>query len=259
VYGLVSADRTVLRLALAGHPPPVVVAPGRPAEVLHEGSGSALGVGAGPWPETQVALGSGRMVLLYSDGLVESRHRDLFEGIAELARHVDEIPVRRRQPRELCARLAHLMTDDDTDDDVTVLAVAASAPEAVSRASVPLPADTTAPGQARRFLRDVLATWHVEVDIRDAAELCVSELVTNAVIHTATSAELTAELDGERLTVLVRDGGSTGTVHRTSEQDDPLLVSGRGLILVDAVASAWAVEHGADGTTVWFELDRPAG
>jgi serine phosphatase RsbU (regulator of sigma subunit)/anti-sigma regulatory factor (Ser/Thr protein kinase) len=258
-YGLVSADRGVLRLALAGHPPPVLVAPGRPAEVLGERSGSVLGVGAGPWPETRVDLGGGRTVLLYSDGLVESRHRDLFVGIAELAGHVDDIPVRRRQPRELCARLAQLMTDDHTDDDVTLLAVAVSASEAVSRASVRLPNDTTAPTRARRFLREVLSTWHVEEGVVEAAELCVSELVTNAVIHTATSSELTAELGEERLTVLVRDGGSSGTVHRSSDQEDPLLVSGRGLTLVDAVASAWAAEHGADGTTVWFELDRGAG
>ena len=33
-------------------------------------------------------------------------------------------------------------------------------------------------------------------------------------------------------------------------------VSGRGLGLVDAIATAWAAEHGADGTTVWFEIER---
>ena len=258
-YGVVAADRSVLTLALAGHPPPVVVTPGRPAEVLSEGSGSALGVGAGPWPETEIELGGGRMVLLYSDGLVESRRRDLFVGIAELVGHLDQIPARRRQPRELCARLAQLMADDHTDDDVTLLAVASAPSETVCRASVHLPDDTTAPGRARRFLRDALAAWEMGEDMQEAAELCVSELVTNAVIHTATSVELTAELDDDRLTVLVRDGGGTGTVRRSGDQGDPLVVSGRGLTLVDAVASAWAAEHGADGTTVWFEIDRPAG
>jgi anti-sigma regulatory factor (Ser/Thr protein kinase) len=165
------------------------------------------------------------------------------------------MPVRRRQPRELCARLAQLMSDDRTDDDVTLLAVT-PVTEGVRRTSTRLADDATAPGQARRFMRETLTGWEVEEDTQDAAELCVSELVTNAVIHTGTSAELTAQLDAECLVVLVRDGGGTGSVRRLQEADDVLAVSGRGLGLVDAIATAWAAEHGADGTTVWFEIER---
>ncbi|HET9829136.1 MAG TPA: ATP-binding protein, partial [Nocardioidaceae bacterium] len=233
---------------------------GEPTRLLSEGTGSALGVGAGPWPETIVKLEPGRVLLLYSNGLVESRDRDLSAGVAELVGHVDGIPDRRRQPRELCARLAELMTDDLTDDDVTMLAVAAAPGDAVRRASVRLSGEATAPGDARRFLRETLTDWDVEADCLDVAELCVSELVTNAVIHTGTLTELTAQLDDEFLTVLVRDGGGPGTVRRpqVDEDEDPLGVSGRGLMLVDALTSAWAAEHGADGTTVWFELERPS-
>jgi anti-sigma regulatory factor (Ser/Thr protein kinase) len=258
VYGVVSADRTTVTLALAGHPPPLLVTPGKNAEVLREGPGSALGVGAGPWPETTVTLAPGRVLLFYSDGLVESRHRDLFAGIAELASHLEGMPARRCQPRELCARLAQLMTEDDADDDVTLLAVASAATRGVRRSSVRLPEDATAPRAARRFIRDTLGAWDVESDTVDAAELCASELVTNVVIHTGTAAELTAHLDPGCLTVLVRDGGANGTVQPATGSDDPLTVSGRGLTLVDAMSTAWAAEHGADGTTVWFEIERPA-
>jgi anti-sigma regulatory factor (Ser/Thr protein kinase) len=256
-YGVVSADRSTVTLALAGHPPPLLVGADGEVRVLDEGPGSALGVGAGPWPETTLDLGPGAVLLFYSDGLVESRDRDLFEGIAELAGHVRELPTRRRQPRELCARLAQLMTGDHTDDDVTLLGVAGADGLGVRRASVQLADDATAPRQARLFLRTTLEGWGVEEDTVGGAELCVSELVTNAVIHTGTSAELTVQLDAECLTVLVRDGGGTGTVRRRAHSlEDPLSVSGRGLGLVDAVATAWAAEHGADGTTVWFELLR---
>jgi anti-sigma regulatory factor (Ser/Thr protein kinase) len=257
-YGVVAPDRSTLRLALAGHPPPLVLTAGEPVEVLPEGPGSALGVGAGPWPESTVDLVPGRVLLFYSDGLVESRDRDLSSGIEELAVHLADLPVRRRQPRELCARVAGLMTDEHTDDDVTLLAVAAAPVDDVRRASVRLSGDTTAPRQARRFLRDTLEGWGVEEDAVDAAELCVSELVTNAVIHTGTFAELTAQLDSDFLTVLVRDGGGSGTVRQAGGDDDPMTISGRGLSLVDAIATAWAAEHGADGTTVWFEIERPA-
>ena len=259
-YGVVSKDRSCLTLALAGHPPALVLSPDAPARLLGEGQGPALGVGSGPWPETTVKLEPGRVLLLYSNGLVESRDRELSAGIEELVAHVDAIPARRRQPRELCARLAQLMTDDLNDDDVAMLAVAAAPAAAVRRATVQLSGDATAPGDARRFLRETLTAWKVEEECRDVAELCVSELVTNAVIHTGTLTELTAQLDEEFLTVLVRDGGGSGTVRRApvEDADDPLDVSGRGLMLVDALTSAWAAEHGADGTTVWFELERPA-
>jgi serine phosphatase RsbU (regulator of sigma subunit)/anti-sigma regulatory factor (Ser/Thr protein kinase) len=253
-YGVVAPDRSAVCLALAGHPPPLVVTPGAGVEVLEEGPGSALGVGVGPWPGTDVRLDGGRVLLLYSDGLVENHSRELFAGIAELAAHLEGIPARRCHPRELCARLGELMTDADTDDDVTLLAVGAAG-IGVRRASTRLPDDNTAPGTARRFLREQLRDWAVEEETVEVAELCVSELVTNAVIHTGTSAEVTLHLDADFLTVLVRDGGGSGSVRRPTDSD-ALAVSGRGLSLVDAVATAWAAEHGADGTTVWFEIER---
>ncbi|HYO41174.1 MAG TPA: ATP-binding protein, partial [Nocardioidaceae bacterium] len=208
-------------------------------------------------PEATVDLAHGRVLVLYSDGLVETRARGLSDGITELRSHLDGIPARRCQPRELCARLGQLMTDSRTDDDVTLLAVAGAAAD-VRRASTRLPDDTTAPREARRFLTRTLHAWDVEEDTLDAAELCVSELVTNAVIHTATAVELAVRLDADLLSVLVRDGGGVGTVQQRTLDEDPLTVSGRGLGLVEAMSTAWAAEHGADGTTVWFELERPA-
>jgi serine phosphatase RsbU (regulator of sigma subunit)/anti-sigma regulatory factor (Ser/Thr protein kinase) len=257
-YAVVPADRRTLTFALAGHPPPLVVDRDGPARVLAEDTGPVLGVGSGPWPETVVDLVPGRVLLFYSDGLVESRDRDLVAGVAEVVAHADGMAQRRRQPRDLCARLAQLMTQDRTDDDVTLLAVGATPTGTRRRASVVLPDDLVAPRQARAFLRGTLRQWDVEDDTVDAAELCVSELVTNAVIHTGTSTDLVLELDAECLTVLVHDGGASGQVQRVADPDDPMAIAGRGLALVEALSTAWAAEHGADGTTVWFEVERPA-
>jgi anti-sigma regulatory factor (Ser/Thr protein kinase) len=257
-YGVVPPDRSTVTLSLAGHPPPLIGTPGFGVEVLAEGTGSALGVGAGPWPEMTVDLVPGRVLLLYSNGLVETRERELTAGIDQLAAHVVGIPERRRQPRELCARLAGLMGDDHGEDDVTLLAVSASRGGDARRVSTRLSAGPVAAGEARRFVTGQLREWDVAEDTVDAAELCVSELVTNAVIHTGTAIEVSVHLDADVVTVLVRDGGGQGTVsvRATDADDDPLAVSGRGLGLVDVIATAWAAEHGADGTTVWFELDR---
>lgn len=124
-----------------------------------------------------------------------------------------------------------------------------------------LAGDPRAAGAARHFLREVLAEWGIEGEPVESAELCLSELVTNAVIHAGTSSELTLNLDGEVLTVVVRDlGGSTrpgdveSTVH-LSEDEDPLRVFGRGLVLVDALAARWGSEADATGTTSWFVLE----
>jgi anti-sigma regulatory factor (Ser/Thr protein kinase) len=251
-YGVVDRSRTTFRYGVAGHPPPLRISPsGRPA-VLDGDIGPALGVSpALTWSTSEVSLRDGMTLLAYSDGLVESRRQDLFTGIDLLRDRVAELAPRRRNPRELCARLSELMHSEHSDDDVTILAVTA-APEQV-RASLELPGDPTAAGQARRFVSRSLRDWEVDDDTVDTAELCVSELVTNAVIHSGTPCSVTVQADPEYVLVLVQDRGGRGAVRRP-EALDPESVSGRGLSLVDALASAWSAEHSTDGTTVWFEL-----
>jgi serine phosphatase RsbU (regulator of sigma subunit)/anti-sigma regulatory factor (Ser/Thr protein kinase) len=252
-FGVVSADRGTLTLSVAGHPPPLLVLPDGTPRGLDAGLGPALGLGAGPWDDATVALSARDTVLLYSNGLVDSRGGDPVSGTAELSAAIGELPRRRRSPRDVCARAREAMVGAASSDDVTMLAVGI-APEGARRARVQLPPDTTAPGLARRFLDETLATWGVDEDVVMTAQLCVSELVTNAVIHTGTRPEMTVELDDECLTVLVLDHGGEGDVAVTAEVD-PIRVSGRGLTLVDAVASAWGVQQTPDGTTVWFELE----
>jgi anti-sigma regulatory factor (Ser/Thr protein kinase) len=113
-------------------------------------------------------------------------------------------------------------------------------------------------GVARRFLGDFLNAHGVADEAARGAQLCLSELVTNAFMHAGGSSELRAVLDGGELTVSVRDGGaaashSDGMVPNLD--GDPLRVHGRGLQLVDALADRWGSERDVVGTTVWFALD----
>ena len=121
-------------------------------------------------------------------------------------------------------------------------------------ASLALRDDPRAAGTARRFLRDLLAQWSVGEEAADNAELCLSELVTNAVIHAGTTSVVTVRLDAGELTVEVRDRGGRGDAPELVEDDDPLKVFGRGLQLVDALADRWGSEHDEVGTTSWFSL-----
>jgi anti-sigma regulatory factor (Ser/Thr protein kinase) len=114
-----------------------------------------------------------------------------------------------------------------------------------------VPPDLRAAADARRFLRDTLVGWGLDDDTVDTAVLCLSELVTNALIHTDAGCELRTLLDRGVLTTTVRDGG-TGGLER--HDDDPLSVHGRGLQVVDALAAQWGSRLDSVGTTVWFVL-----
>jgi anti-sigma regulatory factor (Ser/Thr protein kinase) len=113
-----------------------------------------------------------------------------------------------------------------------------------------------APRAARAFAAETLTAWNVQADKVEAAQLVVSELVTNAVLHAADSATISLDLrltDGAVL-VQVSDGG-LGEPERRPHPDRRTGQTGRGVWLVDAFAERWGTEmHGRDGKTVWCEL-----
>jgi anti-sigma regulatory factor (Ser/Thr protein kinase) len=110
---------------------------------------------------------------------------------------------------------------------------------------------------SRRFLRRTLTDWGVDEETTEIAVLCLSELVTNAVIHTQTGCEVRVSLEQGIVTITVRDGGNPNHA-LTVPLEDPLQVHGRGLLLVDALAKQWGSELNDVGTTVWFVLEPGA-
>lgn len=253
-YAVVSESRESLDIAVAGHPAPLLARPGREPHAVVVPAAPALGLRTGSWETTTVAVPPGSLLLFFSDGLVETRSLQMDEGVEELAQRLADTERRRRHPRELCPRLADAMRRHDSDDDVAMLAVLSTVGMQLLTATAELPADSSASPLARQALAGWLHTWNVDEDVAETAALCLSELVTNAVIHSGTAPKVTAQLDDERLLVAVQDRGNRGTARRT-EDHVPTDISGRGLMLVEALASAWSAEHSADGTTVWFELD----
>ena len=106
---------------------------------------------------------------------------------------------------------------------------------------------------ARQFVRATLRGWGIEGDPVESAVLCVSELVTNAIIHTVAGCEVRVVLHQGVLTATVRDGGTA--VRRSDRSaDDPLAVHGRGLRILDALAARWGSALDPVGMTVWCEL-----
>jgi anti-sigma regulatory factor (Ser/Thr protein kinase) len=118
-----------------------------------------------------------------------------------------------------------------------------------------LPATPASVGAARRLVRKVAAdAADVDDDILEAAELLVSELVSNAVMHAGTPIDLMVSVsDGPELTVNVSDGSPHQPVPRHYERTAS---TGRGLRLVEDLSDEWGVTVRETGKTVWFRVSR---
>jgi len=114
-----------------------------------------------------------------------------------------------------------------------------------------LPPDHAAAARARRFVSDTLRGWGCDDAIPDA-QLLVSELVTNAVLHARSATRVTVTRDGATVRISVDDDSPTRPRLR---ELGPEAVTGRGLLLVDRIARRWGVDPRADGKCVWFEVD----
>src|SRR5206468_2951238 len=86
-----------------------------------------------------------------------------------------------------------------------------------------------------------------------AAELLVSELVTNAVLHARTDLTVAVERRGENVRVSVSDGSARQPRLRHHSVEAG---TGRGLLLVERMARRWGVEPAGTGKVVWFEVSR---
>ena len=104
---------------------------------------------------------------------------------------------------------------------------------------------------ARRFISRLCATWNCGPTAADA-ELVVSELVTNALLHAGATCELRARFAESVLRLEVRDGGPGAPDLQAASNESE---HGRGLVLVSALCSAWGIDNQAGGgKVVWAEL-----
>jgi anti-sigma regulatory factor (Ser/Thr protein kinase) len=107
-------------------------------------------------------------------------------------------------------------------------------------------------GHARRFTRRTLRTWGVPAADLDAVLLVVSELVTNALVHTDGKVRLHLTLIGDRLRVAVADTSPRTPIKPTSIGWEA--TGGRGILLVEAMSTAWGSVPVSGGKQVWSEI-----
>ncbi|HWH36004.1 MAG TPA: ATP-binding protein [Acidimicrobiales bacterium] len=112
--------------------------------------------------------------------------------------------------------------------------------------------DASSVGEARRFVRDALAATDAPPDVVDAGVLLVSELATNATLHARTDFQVTVRFETGILEGEVRDWSpQVPLVGQMPES----ATTGRGLTLVEAVATRWGSDGDHQGKVVWFAVE----
>ncbi|WP_244305403.1 SpoIIE family protein phosphatase [Kitasatospora cheerisanensis] len=261
VYAVFDPARRSLTVTKAGHIPPVLVVPGADAEPARSGgplpggagqvldlpSGAPLGVGGVPFESIEMEIPDGSLLALCTDGLVESRDKDLDVGLGRLV-SVLEQPYASIQ--QACEAVLDTMEQGREPDDVALLlARLGQGRDDAPTAGWTLPAEPTAVSRARRLVRHTLADWGVEA-LTDTAELLVSELVTNAVRYASAPIGVRLTL-GEVLLVEISDPLPDPPRERHASAGDE---GGRGLELVRRLALRWGTRAEGLGKVVWFEL-----
>ncbi|WP_129305181.1 SpoIIE family protein phosphatase [Streptomyces sp. L2] len=233
----------------AGHVPPVLRQPDGTTEIAHAEGGPPLGVlGQAEFPMTPLRLRPGTILALTTDGLVESADTDIDVGLDRLARE-----LARADPGHLGLVADALLTGAHREDDVALLLMRYD-----GMAVRPLRESWTvwrvpeAVRHARRFTRRTLRTWGVARDCVDAALLVVSELVTNALVHTEGPVRLDLSLVNHRLRLAVADSSPRSPVKPTSIGWEA--TGGRGILLVEAMSAAWGTVPVSGGKQVWADL-----
>jgi serine phosphatase RsbU (regulator of sigma subunit)/anti-sigma regulatory factor (Ser/Thr protein kinase) len=251
VYAIFDAVAGTCEVASAGHLPPLLVRPDGTNELLDLQPAPPLGIGTGLIETRVLDVADGSLLVLYTDGLVEKRSRDIDEGLGRLREIFG--PGAAEQPLEdLCrATLAGVYADEHRDDIALLVARLRRIP-ADHIVSWTLPAELTSAKKARSLIRRPLRRWEL-ADLVPVAELLVSELVTNAVRYAQGKIGLRLVLEGGLVIEVLDDSAALPRLRHPDDSDE----RGRGLQVVSQLAQRWGARRAVSGKVVWCELPLP--
>ncbi|MFJ9818552.1 SpoIIE family protein phosphatase [Streptomyces sp. NPDC101151] len=204
-----------------------------------------LGVGGHPFESGELELPEGSRLILFTDGLIEARGRDIDEGLEMLRSAVAEAG---RTPEDTCRALVETMLPEHPGDDVALLVARTRLLDPSSAATWDVPFDAMAVSRVRTEVSRRLADWGLE-DSAFATELILSELLTNAIRYGAPPVRVRILL-GRTLVCEVSDRSNTSPRLRRAATTDE---GGRGLFLVSQYADRWGTRYAADGKVIWAE------
>lgn len=242
-------------VASAGHLPPLLISPEGTGALLDVPAGAPIGVGGVAFETVGFDAEDQSRLILFTDGLVERRGRDLDAGLVELRDHLSGVP----RPlgvvcEDLIERVETADAEDRPDDDVALLAVRFEGIPKEDVAGWSFEAEPSMVRRARELSRATLESWGLS-ELADTVELLVSELVTNALTHGDGQIGLRLIRAGALLCEVRDDGNDLPYLCHAESTDE----NGRGLQLVTHLADRWGAHRSANGKVVWFEHILPDG
>ncbi|MEU5213522.1 SpoIIE family protein phosphatase [Streptomyces sp. NPDC020742] len=258
VYAVHDPNEGRLVYASAGHLPILVRDPDGTVRRAAEPTGPPLGTGGWLHTSGSVALSPGSSAVLYTDGLVERRDKDIDDGLEALER---AFAGAAGAPDIVCDRLLRSLGITAThDDDVAILVLqhperTGHDAELFHNAALELHGGTEAAPRARAFASGVLASWRFPPELHDLGVLAASELVANSLQHGHPPMRLRLRRTDRRLIIEVTDGDDHLPRRRRAE---PVDEAGRGISIVATIASSWGSRRTpGGGKAVWCEFALP--
>ncbi|OIJ99653.1 histidine kinase [Streptomyces colonosanans] len=244
IYDSVSGQVTVAR---AGHPGPALVLPDGMVAFPEIPVSPPLGLGGSlPVETAALRLPEGSRLVLFTDGLIENRHRDLDTGL-ELLR--DALAHPDRTPEQTCQAVFDALLPERPSDDIALLVARTHLLDPAQIADWDVPSDPAAVSRVRADVTRRLKSWGLD-QVAFATELITSELVTNAIHYGSQPIRLRLLHNRNSLICEVSDGSSTSPHLRRAATTDE---GGRGLFLVAQFAQRWGTRYGARGKVIWTE------
>ncbi|MGW0957588.1 SpoIIE family protein phosphatase [Streptomyces gelaticus] len=252
LYALYDSTTQVCSIARAGHPPPAMVHPDGSVHFPQLSADPPLGAAEPPFETVEVRVPEGSLLVLYTDGLVESANREIDQGMTRLAQLLRTAHEKGTDAdlERLCDTVTAglLPAEHRTTDDAALLIARLHALAGDSMASWQLPEGPKAAGQARRHVREQLSAWGLD-NLTPTTELLASEMVGNVVRHAKGPVRLRL-LRAAELICEVFDGSLTmPRIRRAKETDE----GGRGLQLVNALSQRWGARYTRTGKCIWAE------
>ncbi|WP_433462231.1 SpoIIE family protein phosphatase [Spirillospora sp. CA-128828] len=240
-------------MARAGHCPPALIGPGGGVEFLDLPACPPLGLGGLPFESVDVELPEGSTLVLYTDGLVESRGRDIDAGLERLRHALSAPSLSPTAPLDdICDHVLGTVLPGTPMDDAALLVARTRSLSPGHVATWDLPADPAIVADARREVGEQLGAWGLD-ELGFVTELVVSELVTNAIRHAEGPIRLRLIRD-RTLICEVSDGSTTAPHMRRARVFDE---GGRGLLLVAQLTQSWGSRQTPEGKTIWAEQALP--